>query len=340
MESLGYPIQIGHISSQLNPADCATRGLNKEMLSSHFWWTGPPFLAQPLDSWNNAYTTVDIMDASDEDPETLPASQNNIKAEEMVSLDHGEISDIFGNIRMQKLQTVKRVVAYALRLIRVTISQINNTRKSSIALSAILGGAADMSTARLGGIEIAIAGKIMVKQHQLVKLTPSILESLHHLNPRSDKYGIYRCFGRLSKSDLDMSAKYPMLILQKTWLSDLIIMDCHNRGHSSTSHTMSIIRQNYWTPKLRSQVTKVIRKCVPCQKFNNLAYKYPEQGDLPSRRVTRSRPFAHIGLDYFGPLHVKDGEGNVDKCYGCIITCLATRLIHLDIVADASTIDF
>ncbi|VDM53999.1 unnamed protein product [Angiostrongylus costaricensis] len=36
-----------------------------------------------------------------------------------------------------------------------------------------------------------------------------------------------------------------------------------------------------------------------CQKFNNLPYKYPEEGDLPEQRVQRSRPFEHVGIDYF-----------------------------------------
>ncbi|VDP42141.1 unnamed protein product [Heligmosomoides polygyrus] len=73
--------------------------------------------------------------------------------------------------------------------------------------------------------------------------------------------------------------------------------------------------------------------------MNNLPYKYPDQGHLPARRVTRSRPFEHVGLDYFGPLSVK-GEGGPEKCYGCIITCLVTRLVHLDLVSDVSTIAF
>ncbi|VDL70785.1 unnamed protein product [Nippostrongylus brasiliensis] len=43
----------------------------------------------------------------------------------------------------------------------------------------------------------------------------------------------------------------------------------------------------------------------------------------------------HLGLDYFGPLAVQK-EGTQGKCYWCIITCLVTRLIHLDVVEDAS----
>ncbi|EYC30360.1 hypothetical protein Y032_0005g2607 [Ancylostoma ceylanicum] len=103
---------------------------------------------------------------------------------------------------------------------------------------------------------------------------------------------------------------------------------------------MSLVRQSFWIPKLRAQVTRVIRRCIPCQKFNNLPYKYPEQGDLPAHRVCRSRPFAHVGLDDFGPLSIRQCDGTEGKSYGCIITCMATRLIHLDVVSDLSTTAF
>ncbi|EYC45477.1 hypothetical protein Y032_0426g1251 [Ancylostoma ceylanicum] len=137
----------------------------------------------------------------------------------------------------------------------------------------------------LSGTEIAIASKILVKHHQISCLSPQIMKFLHNLNLREDEDGILRCHGRLGTSALGFSAKCPMFVLQKSWLSQLIINDYHNRGHPSTSHTIANIRQHYWIPKLRSQVTSVIRRCVVCQKFNNLPYKYPEQTDLPSRRV-------------------------------------------------------
>ncbi|VDL79218.1 unnamed protein product [Nippostrongylus brasiliensis] len=102
---------------------------------------------------------------------------------------------------------------------------------------------------------------------------------------------------------------------------------------------MCRVREEYWIPQLRTEATKIIRRCVNCQKLNNLPFKYPEQSHLPERLVTRSRPIAHVGLDYFGPLLVKN-EDQVSKCYGCIITCLVTRLIHLDVVSEASTVAF
>ncbi|KAK6743848.1 hypothetical protein RB195_010883 [Necator americanus] len=89
-------------------------------------------------------------------------------------------------------------------------------------------------------------------------------------------------------------------------------------------------------PKLRQLVQQVIRGCVPCQKMNNLPFKYPEMEDLPDRRVQRARPFEHVGIDYFGPLTVKERDETV-KAYGIIMTCTLTRLLHLELASDMTT---
>lgn len=73
---------------------------------------------------------------------------------------------------------------------------------------------------------------------------------------------------------------------------------------------------------------------------NNLPFRYPEVEDLQSRRVIQTRPFNHIGLDIFGPLHLngnRDASETTAKTYGSIFTCATTRLIHLELLLDAST---
>ncbi|KAK6762888.1 hypothetical protein RB195_023550 [Necator americanus] len=62
--------------------------------------------------------------------------------------------------------------------------------------------------------------------------------------------------------------------------------------------------------------------------------------DLPSRKVTRTRPFENIGLDYFGPITVHDDHKERTNVYGCVFTCCVTRLIHLEIVSDGTTEKF
>ena len=60
---------------------------------------------------------------------------------------------------------------------------------------------------------------------------------------------------------------------------------------------------------------------------------------LTRERVTRSRPFQFVGLDYFGPLIVTD-HGERVKVWICLITCLAVRAVHLECAPGLSSAHF
>ena len=58
---------------------------------------------------------------------------------------------------------------------------------------------------------------------------------------------------------------------------------------------------------------------------------------LPDIRVTPfSRPFAVVGLDYFGPMLVTVGRWQ-EKRYGVLFTCLSTRAVHLEVAHSLTT---
>ncbi|XGW31337.1 hypothetical protein V3C99_009921, partial [Haemonchus contortus] len=61
-----------------------------------------------------------------------------------------------------------------------------------------------------------------------------------------------------------------------------------------------------------------------------------EKGPLQKRRVIRTKPFENVGIDYFGPLVAKENDDKT-KVYGIIITCMTTRMIHIEVVTDTST---
>jgi len=56
---------------------------------------------------------------------------------------------------------------------------------------------------------------------------------------------------------------------------------------------------------------------------------------LPSYRVSQSRPFTVTGVDYAGPLYVKEGT-QIDKRYIALYTCASTRAVHLEVAEDLS----
>ena len=53
--------------------------------------------------------------------------------------------------------------------------------------------------------------------------------------------------------------------------------------------------------------------------------------DLPLCRVTSGNvPFYFTGIDFFGPIMVKQNRSQV-KRYGCVFTCLTMRAVHLEV---------
>ena len=62
--------------------------------------------------------------------------------------------------------------------------------------------------------------------------------------------------------------------------------------------------------------------------------------DLPSERfIPDQPPFNFVGVDYSGPVLVKQKRSHV-KRYGCIFTCLTTRAIHIEIEHSLDTDSF
>ena len=59
----------------------------------------------------------------------------------------------------------------------------------------------------------------------------------------------------------------------------------------------------------------------------------------PKQRVAQSAPFQFIGLDYLGPILVKE-EDKMVKMWICLFTCLAVRAIHLEWVRSLSAEHF
>ena len=59
----------------------------------------------------------------------------------------------------------------------------------------------------------------------------------------------------------------------------------------------------------------------------------------PKIKVNESTAFTDTGLDYFGPLFVKNGTVR-SKAWICIFTCIAVRAIHLELVEDMTAAQF
>lgn len=149
-----------------------------------------------------------------------------------------------------------------------------------------------------------------------------------------DVDGLLRCRGRMANTKWTYDKKHPVLIPPCCEYTIKLIEDTHKKHyHVGVSHTLSILRNNFWIPKGRAQVQKVLRKCAQCIKHGGGPFKIPPTPDLPAERVNYSAPFTYTGIDYFGPIYVNTDKGR-EKRWACLYTCLAIRAIHLEIVND------
>nr|XP_022295086.1 uncharacterized protein LOC111105209 [Crassostrea virginica] len=90
---------------------------------------------------------------------------------------------------------------------------------------------------------------------------------------------------------------------QPIHVTDLLIESLHRKSfHVGVSQTLSLIRQKYWIPQGRSEVKRILRKCIVCKKYEGGPYKMPLMPPLPKKRVNESAPFTYREVDYFGPI--------------------------------------
>lgn len=166
---------------------------------------------------------------------------------------------------------------------------------------------------------------------------------LRLLNPFLDSDGIIRVGGRLSKSALEYGEKHPIVLCKSNHLSKLIIKHAHlTTLHGGVKSTIRYVRQKYWILSVRNKVKMHLRTCIPCFK-QNARTATQMMGDLPRPRIVQGRAFLHVGVDYAGPINVRNHKGRGHKSHKtwiALFICFATKAVHIELVHDYTTDSF
>lgn len=164
--------------------------------------------------------------------------------------------------------------------------------------------------------------------------------SLLTLHPFIDEYGLIRVGGRLRLSDFSFGKKHPIVLAKSHALTKLIFRHEHLRlFHAGPNLLLGSIRDKYWPISGRNLAKNTVRSCVKCFRFNP-KMSNPMMGDLPAERVTPMPPFYNTGVDYAGPLLIRDKLGRgakITKCYISVFICFVTKSIHLEPVTSLTT---
>ncbi|KRY64048.1 hypothetical protein T4A_10325, partial [Trichinella pseudospiralis] len=135
---------------------------------------------------------------------------------------------------------------------------------------------------------------------------------LIHLTPFIDEFGVMRVGGRFTAIKFAVSTQTSCYSAKQT--------QHHGLDHS------------------RSAVKRVLRRCVVFRKENARCLNQI-MAPLPKNRLVETHAFDSVGIDFAGPLYVKEGR-TVTKIYICLFTCMATRAIHLEPTSDMTAQSF
>ena len=320
-------VQFRYINTSHNPADLPTRGVSvKNLKDNQLWWHGPEWLNQEYETWPT--WNIPTIDLSKLENEESSSKQVLYEITEAVTEVQETITSPF-NIKENGFSTLKKllnVTSYVKRFIE------NTRRKDKIY--------GPPTPSELEESEIMWI-KYLHSKHYLTpagKLKDEYLKN--QLNPTLHENGIVRVHGRLHNAQLSEDTITPILLPRGTIFTSMVIQDIHERlFHTGVSHTLAMIRYKYWIPQGRSEVKKVLRNCLVCTKHQGGPYKTKPMSPWPKTKVCESPAFTNTGLDYFGPLYVKNGN-SFTKTWVCIFTCVAVRAIHLELVEDMSGNEF
>ncbi|XP_062538826.1 uncharacterized protein LOC134207124 [Armigeres subalbatus] len=177
-----------------------------------------------------------------------------------------------------------------------------------------------------------------IVQHSLWERLPSSTP-LKWLKPKVDKEGIIRVGGRLGNANVSEEVKHPIVLSSKHPLSALLVMHYHQvLLYAGPQLMLATIRQKYRIIGGRNLVRRTYHQCHKCFRIKPVLVQQ-SIADLPTSRVTPSRPFATCGIDYCGPVYIKSPVRNraPTKAYIAIFVCFATRAVHIELVSDLST---
>ena len=191
--------------------------------------------------------------------------------------------------------------------------------------------------------ELVVAEKLWVKYEQSIISTDKLkFEKLKNsLDLFYDDEKFVRSKTRMGKHlKFVFDNKNPLLLRSNSYFTKLIILCSHEKVfHSGLEATLSNVRMRYWITKGRQTVKTVLKNCFICNLVKGKFIVPPKTLSLPNFRVNCSFAFKAVGVDFAGPLYVKDiysRNENLNKCYLLLFTCATTRALHLEITQDVS----
>ena len=315
-----------HVTSEDNPADCASRGMYpSEILNHKLWWSGPEWLKLNQERWPKQSEVKSVSSSEEADKLCSATCTALVQSSPLIPFD-----------RFSIFTRLVRVTARMIRFIANCRSKKHNTQVHNGTLSV-----QELSHATRYWIKVAqneswTSEINALKKGSRLKQTSRIL----CLNPFIDESGILRVGGRQENARLSFDTRNSIILPSNHPLVKLLIRSEHLRllhaGHLLTSASLS---RRYHIVGGHKAIRSITRSCVVCRRCS--AKPNPQlMGQLPKERVTPDAVFNNVGLDYAGPVYLKQGSIRkpvIVKAYVCIFVSLSTKAVHIEAVSDLTS---
>lgn len=329
--------QWRHVRTHDNPADLASRGLfANDLVDNSFWFHGPRWLSLPQSEWPISDFAVDHRVEKATMAEQRPIQVCAVVRVDIVPRMEITVENKTTEILMDRCSSMMKLVRVTARVLNF----IKNLRKTRKSCSSFITHAEYLESQAVWikyhqqrhfakEIELLQSGKNLSRDSLIVKMSPFI-----------DGDGLLRVGGRIKRSMMPYDTKHPIILHHDGRFSYLLALEAHHRSlHGGNQLCLQYIRQRFWMISVRKVVKKVSLKCMPCfRQRKQVADQL--MGDLPSARVISGYPFESVGVDYCGPVMVKERSGRCRKAYKAYISvfvCMKTRAVHLDLVTDLTS---
>lgn len=305
-----------YVRSKLNPADCASRGLSpSELAQFELYWQGPNFLYQPVEDWSQGSSLI----PANELPEVKGFTSCLMETKE-------EQLEWFS--RFSSFNRMLRIIIRLRRFVRACLKR----PLSHEFLSYQEYNEALMAVVRCSQ---SICFKNLMAELSSGRVVSSRL--LAQLSPFIDSEGVIRVGGRLRHSLLSDRRKFPKLLSKLSFLSLLIARHWPFYAcHAGPRLVSALICRQFWIIGERQIVRRAISECI---RYVRLSAHNPQpiMSDLPDFRVQPCSPFSRVGINYAGPLFMKETslrKARQYKVYISVFVCMSVKAVHLELVSE------
>ena len=144
----------------------------------------------------------------------------------------------------------------------------------------------------------------------------------------SDDKDVLRCGGRLKNASIPYDTRFPIILPRDSFFTELVIWNCRQRVmHNGVRDTLTELTSKFWVLKGHRTVQNVISKCSTCKKVDGRCFKVPPSPHLPEFRLSDEFVFTQVGVDFAGPIFVKNKfwkNPGMYKSYIALFTCASS----------------